>query len=362
MGSVFGRNIRVTLFGQSHAPAVGVVVDGLPAGFAPDMGEMRDFMKRRAPGQTILSTQRQEPDLFEVLGGMADGKLCGAPFAAIIKNRNTRSQDYAGLKDKPRPGHADYPAQVKYQGAQDADGGGHFSARLTAPLCIAGALCIQLLRREGIRVGAHVLQIADVHDTPFDPLAPQLDALIPEYIQVLDANAGAAMASTIDEARMAGDSVGGVVECAVTGLPVGVGEPIFDGVENHLAQAIFGIPAVRGLAFGSGYAAASLRGSSHNDPYTFRDGRVVTRTNNHGGVLGGLTTGMPLVFTVAFKPTSSIFLEQDTVDLVKQQDAKLALKGRHDPCIVPRAVPCVEAAAAIALYDLFLDYKKGGHV
>lgn len=359
MASTFGTNVRVSVFGQSHAPSVGVVMDGLPAGFAPDMEQLRAFMRRRAPGQSLLSTQRAEADLFEVLSGLVDGKLCGAPLCMVIRNSDTRGQDYAGLKNTPRPGHADWPAQVKYRGHQDAAGGGHFSGRLTAPLCLAGGVMLQLLAQQGIRIGAHIAQIADVQDTPFDPMAPQLDALLDGHLRVLDEQAGQRMAAAIDAARLAQDSVGGVVECAVTGLPVGVGQPMFDGLENRIAQAVFAIPAVRGIAFGSGFDAVAMRGSQHNDEYALDDaGRVVTRTNRHGGVLGGLSTGMPLIFRAAFKPTASIFKPQRTVDIARGQEAELTLKGRHDPCIVPRAVPVVEAVAAMAVCDLYLDYVK----
>ncbi len=358
MGSVYGKNIRVSIFGQSHSPAVGVVIDGLPAGFTPDLAALRAFMKRRAPGQNLLSTQRSESDLFEVLSGLSEGRLCGAPFAATIKNSDTRSGDYAGLKKTPRPGHADYPAQIKYHGAQDAAGGGHFSGRLTAALCLAGGLCMQLLASRGIQIAAHIAQIADIHDEGFDPLAPDFTALKEGYLRVLNEKAGEAMAQAIDAARLAGDSLGGVVECAALGLPVGLGDPMFDGLENRISQAIFAIPAVKGIAFGSGFEAAGMRGSLHNDSYIVQDGRVRTSTNHHGGILGGLSTGMPLLLHVAVKPTSSIFLPQQTVDLDTMQPAPLSLKGRHDPCIVPRAVPCVEAATALALYDAYLDYKK----
>lgn len=359
MASVFGNRLKVSLFGQSHSPAIGVVVDGLPAGFAPDMEALRAFMRRRSPGQTLLSTQRKEADLFEVLSGMAEGRLSGAPLAAIIRNRDTQPGDYAGLKDVPRPGHADYPAQVKYKGFQDASGGGHFSGRLTAALCLAGGICLQILAKRGIRVGAHILQVADVEDQAFDPLAPQLDAVQPGYLSVLDAAAGDAMAERINQARLSQDSVGGVIEVAATGLPVGMGSPMFDGVENRLAQAIFAVPAVRGIAFGAGYGAAVMRGSQHNDPYYYQEGgQVRTRSNHHGGVLGGLTTGMPLLFTVAIKPTSSIFLPQESVNLRTGTAATLQLKGRHDPCIVPRAVPCLEAATAITLLDMYLDHEE----
>lgn len=358
MSSVFGKNIKVSVFGQSHAPAVGVVVDGLPAGFTPDMEKLRALMKRRRPGQNIISTQRKEADLFEIISGMTAGKLCGAPLCMIIKNSDTRSSDYQELMDKPRPGHSDYPASVKFGGNQDAAGGGHFSGRLTAPLCLAGGIVLQILEEAGIRIGAHVRSIKDIEDQPFDPLDPEFDELCDDYIRVLDRDAGKRMEELIDQARLAMDSVGGIVECAVTGLPVGVGGPMFEGVENVIAAAIFGIPAVRGIEFGAGFAATKMKGSQHNDTYTYEEGRVVTVSNRHGGVLGGLTTGMPILFRVAIKPTASIFLPQKTVDLTEKKDTILSLKGRHDPCIVPRAVPVAEAVTALAVYDLYLDYLK----
>lgn len=358
MASVFGKNIKVSVFGQSHAPAVGVVVDGFPAAFAPDMERLRALMRRRRPGQTVISTQRQEADLFEVLSGMAEGRLCGAPLCMVIKNSDTRSADYQELKEKPRPGHADYPAGVKFGGYQDAAGGGHFSGRMTAPLCLAGGIALQLLEQAGIRVGAHVRSIAQVEDRAFDPLAPELDRLREGYITVIDEDAGKKMEAAIDRARLDMDSVGGTIECAVTGLPVGMGGPMFEGVENVIASAIFGIPAIRGIEFGAGFASSRMRGSEHNDAYAWREGRVTTLSNRHGGVLGGLTTGMPLLFRVAVKPTASIFLPQQTVNLKEKTEAGLCLKGRHDPCIVPRAVPVVEAVTALAVYDLYLDCQK----
>ena len=357
MGSIYGNNIRISLFGQSHSPAIGVVVDGLPAGFPLDLDRLQAFLSRRAPGQNSLGTRRKEGDRLEVLSGLVNGRLCGAPFAALIRNRDANSKDYASLHDLPRPGHADYPAHIKMKGAQDVAGGGHFSGRLTAPLALAGGICLQLLSDEGIDVFAHILQIADVCDTPFDPLHPQRPT-VQTPLCVLDVAASDAMAAAIEQMRMAGDSIGGVIECTALNLPVGLGDPMFRGLENTISQAVFAIPAVKGIAFGSGFAAASMRGSEHNDSYRYEEGRVVTTTNHHGGILGGLSTGMPLLFTAAIKPTASIYLEQDTISLSRQENARLAIKGRHDPCIVPRAVPVVEAAAALALYDAYVDYKK----
>ena len=360
MSSCYGENLRLSIFGQSHSPAIGVTIDGLPAGYPLDTDALNRFLQRRAPGRTNLSTPRREEDAFEILSGMADGRLCGAPFAAIIRNTNVRSKDYSTLRDTPRPGHADYTASVKYSGFQDVNGGGHFSGRLTAPLCLAGGICLQLLAEEGVRIGAHALRIGGVQDTAFDAAhvsETDLDAIAGD-IPVLDAQAGEAMAAAIEAARAQGDSVGGVVECAACGLPVGLGDPMFDGMENRIAQAAFAIPAVKGIEFGAGFGCAGMTGSTANDPFRMENGRVVTQTNNHGGILGGITSGMPLIFRVAVKPTPSIFQRQNTVRLSAMENAELSLKGRHDPCIVPRAVPCVEAAAAIAIYDAYLSWKK----
>ncbi len=356
MSSTYGENLKLSIFGQSHGTAIGVVLDGIPAGLPVDEEALQAFLNRRAPGQNDYSTPRKEEDRPEFLSGILNGFTCGAPIAAMIRNRNTRSGDYADLKDCPRPGHADYTAQIKYRGFQDCAGGGHFSGRLTAPLCIAGGLCKQWLETRGIRIGAHIAAIAGVSDLPFDPLSPQLDAVQADF-PVLDAAAGEAMRAAISQARMELDSVGGIIECAVTGLPAGLGEPMFGGVESRIGQIVYGIPAVKGVEFGIGFDAAALRGSQNNDPYRMEDGRVVTASNNCGGILGGITNGMPLLFRAAVKPTPSIAREQQSVSLQRGENQLLTVKGRHDPCIVPRAVPVVEAAAAIALLDLLLDGK-----
>ncbi len=356
MSSTYGENLKLSIFGQSHGAAIGVVLDGIPAGLPVDEETLQAFLNRRAPGQNDYSTPRKEEDRPEFLSGILNGFTCGAPIAAMIRNRNTRSGDYADLKDCPRPGHADYTAQIKYRGFQDCAGGGHFSGRLTAPLCIAGGLCKQWLETRGIRIGAHIAAIAGVSDLPFDPLSPQLDAVQADF-PVLDAAAGEQMRSAISQARMELDSVGGIIECAVTGLPAGLGEPMFGGVESRIGQIVYGIPAVKGVEFGIGFDAAALRGSQNNDPYRMEDGRVVTASNNCGGILGGITNGMPLLFRAAVKPTPSIAREQQSVSLQRGENQLLTVKGRHDPCIVPRAVPVVEAAAAIALLDLLLDGK-----
>lgn len=361
MASYLGEHIHVSVFGQSHSPAIGVVVDGLPAGERVDMEELGRFLKRRAPGQNATSTPRKEADLPQFLSGLVDDVTCGAPLAALIENTNTRSQDYAQLRDKPRPGHADFTAQVKYGGFQDVAGGGHFSGRLTAPLCIAGGICLQILKRRGIEVAAHIASIAGEADRPFDPMGESvetLDALKRAPFPVLDEKAGEQMRKVILQAKEEGDSVGGIIECLVTGVPAGLGEPMFGGMENRLAAALFGIPAVKGVEFGAGFGVATMRGSENNDPFTVKDGKLVTETNHAGGILGGITNGMPLVFRLAVKPTPSIAKQQQTVSLSKKQVEELVVTGRHDPCIVPRAVPVVEAVTALVLSDLLFSGEK----
>ena len=353
MSSTFGENLKLSIFGQSHGAAIGMVLDGIPAGLPVDSEKLQAFLNRRAPGQYDWSTPRKEEDKPEFLGGIYDGFTCGAPIAAVIHNHNTRSGDYSDFKTNPRPGHADYTADVKYGGFQDYRGGGHFSGRLTAPLCIAGGLCKQWLEEMGIQIGAHILAIGECGDQYFDPMDPELEAVSPNF-PVLDPEAGAAMRDFISQAKAAGDSVGGIVECAITGLPAGLGEPMFGGVESRIAQIVYGIPAVKGVEFGIGFDCACVPGSQSNDAFAIQDGKVITQTNNCGGILGGITTGMPVIFTTAFKATPSVSCPQETLNIQTGEITSLEIKGRHDPCIVPRAVPVVEAAAAIAVYDLIL--------
>lgn len=358
MSSSFGNNIKISVFGQSHGAAIGVVIDGLPAGESVDMERLEKFLSRRAPGSSPLTTSRKEADKPELLSGLQDGVTCGAPLCAVIKNSDTRSSDYERLKDIPRPSHADYPAFMRYNGFNDVRGGGHFSGRLTAPLCVAGGICLQILERRGITVGAHIASISSVKDDALDPVKVTQDLLAAvsgKELPVVSDGAGELMKAAITKAASEKDSVGGVIECCALGLPSGLGDPIFDGVENRLSAAIFGIPAVRGIEFGAGFAASSMRGSEHNDPYYFSGENVLTTTNNHGGVLGGITTGMPLIFRAAIKPTPSIGLEQDSVSLSQKLDTKLTVSGRHDPCIVPRAVPVIEAVTAAVLLDMLMS-------
>ena len=353
MSSTYGENLKLSIFGQSHGPAIGMTLDGIPAGLPINLEKLQEFLNRRAPGQNDWSTPRKEEDLPEFLGGILDGHTCGAPIAAVIYNKNTRSQDYEDLNDAPRPGHADYTAQVKYGGFQDATGGGHFSGRLTAPLCIAGGLCKQWLEEMGIRIGAHIDFLGGITDTAFDDIDPQICEVMEDF-PVLSQHSERSMIQRINEAKECGDSLGGEIECAITGLPAGLGEPMFGGVESRIAQIVYGIPAVKSLEFGAGKLVAYSRGSKINDAYLISDGIVSTATNHAGGILGGITNGMPVIFRVAIKPTPSIAKPQQTINLKTGESTTIQIKGRHDPCIVPRVVPVVEAAAALAIYDLIL--------
>lgn len=355
MSSTFGNALKLMIFGQSHAPAIGMCMDGFPSGFAPDFEALQIFMARRAPGQGAFSTPRREADEPEFLSGFAGGKTCGAPIAAIIRNTNVRSQDYVNLIDTPRPSHADLTARTKYGESADLSGGGHFSGRLTAPLCIAGGLCLQYLKTLGIEIGAHILRIGQAEDDRFDAVHPILSC---ENGYTVKKEAWDAMQEEIAAAKADGDSIGGMIECAVTGLPAGLGEPMFGGMENRLSQILFGIPAIKGVEFGSGFACASMRGSEHNDPFFADENSVLRTESNHaGGILGGITTAMPLIFRAAIKPTPSIARAQKTARF-DGTETTLEIAGRHDPCIVPRALPCIEAAAAIAILDAILEAKK----
>ena len=323
-----GKNIHLTIFGQSHSKAIGAVIDGLPAGFRIDMRALDAFMVRRRPGQKG-TTARREADKPVILSGLVDGKTCGSPLAMMIENKDARSKDYEQFRTVPRPMHADYPAFIKYEGLNDIAGGGHFSGRLTAPLCFAGGICLQLLGQQGVAIKAKLVSAGGV--------------------------SGRKMKDCIEAAEAAGDSVGGIVECCITGVPAGIGDSGFDSLESNLSKVLFSIPGVKGVEFGAGFAAADMKGSVHNDAWCFdENGTIVTKTNNHGGILGGLSTGMPITFRVAFKPTPSIALPQESLDLETGESTVLEIKGRHDPCLAVRAVPCVEAAAALVLCDYML--------
>ena len=355
MSSTYGENLKVSIFGQSHGAAIGMTLDGIPAGFSVDAEKLQAFLNRRAPGGADYATPRKEADKPEFLSGILDGFTCGAPIAATIRNTNTRSADYESLKAVPRPGHADYTAHVKYGGFQDVSGGGHFSGRLTAPLCIAGGLCKQWLEEMGIAIHGHIVSIAGIPDSParLDFADPDVSQLSPNF-PVISNEAMDEMLAKIQRAKEKGDSVGGEVECIITGLPAGIGEPMFGGIESKIAQIVYGIPAVKGLDFGLGSLMAQFRGSMVNDAFTVEDGNIKTQTNYCGGILGGISTGMPVVFKASIKPTPSIAKAQQSVNLQTGEITTLEVSGRHDPCIVPRVVPVLEAAAAIAVMDLIL--------
>lgn len=356
--SSWGNGVKISIFGESHGEGIGVVIDGLPSGEKLDFEEIYRQMSRRAPGKDKTATPRLEKDIPEVLSGVLNDTTTGSPLCAVIKNTNTRSGDYGNILSCPRPGHADYTGSVRYNGFNDIRGGGHFSGRLTAPLVFAGAVCRQILERRGIKIGAHIFSIGNIKDSSFDPVdIPDelIKRLSGEVFGLIDKNKETRMRELIEECRIQRDSIGGIVECAIIGIPAGVGSPMFGGIENVISSIIFGIPAVKGIEFGTGFAASEMRGSQNNDEFYYDGDTVKTRTNNHGGILGGISSGMPVIFRAAFKPTPSISAEQNTVDLQKHENTKIIIHGRHDPCVVIRAVPVVEAAAAIAVVNILKD-------
>ncbi len=362
MGSTFGKTVKISVFGESHGSAIGVVIDGFPAGIYVDTNFIKREMERRAPASTNLGTERKERDIPQIISGVFEGRTTGAPITAIIANENVLSKDYERIAGFIRPSHADYTGNVRYNGYNDYRGGGHFSGRLTAPLVFVGALCKLALENSEIRIVSHVAQIGEITDRPLDLYEVsynELEELTHNTLPVLDVDAGERMREIIEYARSRKDSIGGIVETAVLGVPAGLGNPMFDGVENALSAAIFGIPAVKGLEFGAGFGFASMFGSEANDePFITADGDIETRSNNNGGILGGITNGMPIQFRVAFKPTPSIATPQSTVDMNTMTEQDLVVGGRHDPCIVPRALPVVEAVTALVLLD-FIIQKEG---
>ncbi len=353
MANSYGENLKLTIFGTSHGSSIGMTLEGIPAGLPVDMEALQEFMRRRVPGRSPWATSRKEADIPHFLSGVTNGITNGAVIQAEIENQNVRSQDYAALKHIPRPGHADLTAWAKYGLGFDMAGGGPFSGRMTAPLCIAGGLCKQWLAARGIRIGAHIAEVYDITDTAFDPVDPALDGVHPDF-PVLNQHCGERMQQAIADAKGRGDSLGGIVECAVTGLPAGLGGPLFGGVEGKIAQIVYAIPAVKGVEFGLGFANAKHPGSYTNDPFLVANAHIRTATNHCGGILGGITNGMPLLLRAAIKPTPSIALPQQSIGLDTGKAVTLTVQGRHDPCIVPRAVPVVEAAVAIAIFDMLL--------
>lgn len=357
MSSMIGNKIRLSIFGESHGDAIGCVIDGLPSGIELDMEKIHLDMARRAPGKDKSATPRLEKDIPNILSGVLNGITTGAPLAMEIKNENTKSGDYEQLKRIPRPSHSDYPAFIKYDGNNDVRGGGHFSGRLTAPLVFAGAVAKQILAEMGVTVGAHIAGIGTAYDEMFDSLsvsASLLQKLGTDSFATISTEKEGEMRAVIENARLSGDSIGGSIECAAVGLPIGIGGNIFDTVEGRLSAILFGIPAVKGVQFGLGFDFAKSRASAVNDGYEIRGGEVCQITNNNGGVLGGMTSGAPLIVSVAIKPTPSISLPQKSVNLEEMKNETLVITGRHDPCIVPRAVPVVEAAVAFGLLDIMI--------
>jgi chorismate synthase len=362
MSSLWNNRISISIFGESHGPAIGVIIDNLPSGEYIDVEELGRFMARRAPKKDGTTTSRSEKDLPQILSGVFNDRTTGTPLCAFIQNTDTHSGDYSNISKLARPGHADYTGAVRYKGFNDVRGGGHFSGRLTAPLCFAGAVCGQILERRGIYTGAHIASIHNIKDSEFDNVkVSKEDILNVRYKEfpVINDRKGIQMKEDIQNARMGCESLGGIIECASVNVPAGIGSPIFDGLENSIAQLVFGIPAVKGLEFGAGFNVAKMVGSQNNDEfYVDEHGHVLTKTNNHGGILGGISSGMPITMRVAIKPTPSISQPQNTVDYHDMSNEVLSVKGRHDPCIVPRAVPCVESAVNIALLAHMLDYPN----
>lgn len=367
MSSTWGNRVRISIYGESHGPVVGVVLDGIRAGEKIVEQDLQQFMKRRVSLDPSVSTHRQEEDKPELLSGLkklGEGMYVttGAPIHVLIRNGNVRSEDYGSMVGLCRPGHGDFTGAVKYGGWNETVGGGHFSGRLTAPLTAAGGICKQILDHQGIRVFSHILSINDVRDVPFDPVSvgnQEADLLEGKQFAVLEESSEEPMRRRIREAAVNRNSVGGVVECAAIHLPVGLGDPMFDGMENRISSILFAIPGIKGVEFGNGFACAQLEGSENNDGF-YRDdqGNVRTVTNRHGGILGGITSGMPLVFRVVMKPTPTIGIPQNTVNLSNGTECIIKGKGRHDPCIVVRGTVCVEAAASIAILDALLEHKE----
>jgi chorismate synthase len=358
MSSSFGNNIKLSVFGESHGKAIGAVIEGLPSGFKLDMGLIEKDMKRRAPTKSDWSTHRGETDEFEIVSGFFNGKLTGAPLCVTIKNKDAHSKDYSELKIKPRPGHADYTANVKYKDNHDYRGGGHFSGRLTAPIVFAGAIAKQILKEDGIEIGAHIYSIKGELDSAFNLVNPVFKGISDKLFPVIDDDAGERMKKIILDAKNDLNSVGGVIECAIKGLKAGTGGPLFGGLEGKISLAVFAVPAVKAVEFGAGTKVSVIMGSENNDEFLI-DKVVKTKTNNCGGILGGISNGMPIIFKASFKPTPSISRPQNTVNLETMENTTIEIKGRHDPCIVVRAVPVVEAMSALVILDeIILDRKR----
>lgn len=355
LSGMWGNNIKISIFGESHGSAIGINVDNLPSGFTLDMKEVTREMKRRSPGNNNLSTLRKEDDEPEILSGYFEGKTTGTPLCAIIRNKDNKSKDYSKIKDVMRPGHGDYPGFVKYSGFNDYRGGGHFSGRITAPMVFAGSICKQILRKEKIEIVSHIQSIGEIKDKSFldcDLDEELINSLKYGEFPLINKNLEDKMKNKILNAKKEGDSVGGVIECIILGVESGIGSPFFDSVESTLAHLMFSVPAVKGIEFGRGFNITEMKGSKANDEYYLDEKKIKTKTNNNGGISGGITNGMPIIFRVAIKPTPSIYKEQDTVDIRTMEETTLKIEGRHDPCIVQRALPVIEGVSAIGILDL----------
>jgi len=358
MSFTFGKNFRVTVFGESHGDSIGVVVEGSPSGMKIDLSFIQRELDRRKPGG-VFTSRRKERDRVEILSGIYNGKTTGAPITMRIKNEDIDSEPYDMIKDTPRPGHADLTAHYKY-GFYDHRGGGIFSGRVTAAIVMAGALAKEILLQNEIKILAHIIQIGDIRVSK-EISDEEIERNVPiSNVNCADLDVSKRMEEEVLRAKKDGDSVGGIVECRVIGVPIGIGDPIFDSIESVLSHMIFSIPGVKGIEFGSGFSSASMKGSQHNDPFFIRNGKILTLTNNSGGILGGISNGMPIVFRVAMKPTSIIMKKQRTVNIKKMEECEIYLRGRHDPCIAIRAVPVIENAASIVIADLIWDkiYKS----
>ncbi len=355
LSGMWGNNIKISIFGESHGSAIGINVDNLPSGFTLDMKEVTREMKRRSPGNNNLSTLRKEDDEPEILSGYFEGKTTGTPLCAIIRNKDNKSKDYSKIKDVMRPGHGDYPGFVKYSGFNDYRGGGHFSGRITAPMVFAGSICKQILRKEKIEIVSHIQSIGEIKDKSFldcDLDEELINSLKYGEFPLINKNLEDKMKNKILNAKKEGDSVGGVIECIILGVESGIGSPFFDSVESTLAHLMFSVPAVKGIEFGRGFNITEMKGSKANDEYYLDEKKIKTKTNNNGGISGGITNGMPIIFRVAIKPTPSIYKEQGTVDIRTMEETTLKIEGRHDPCIVQRALPVIEGVSAIGILDL----------
>ncbi len=358
MSGMWGKHISISIFGESHGTGIGIVLSGLPGGIKIDLEYIKREMKRRAPGQNKISTPRKEGDEFEILSGYFNERTTGSPLCAVIYNTNKISKDYDALKYLMRPGHGDYTGYIKYSGFNDHRGGGHFSGRITAPLVFAGALCKQILEKKEIFIGSHVLSIGHIKENHFDEIKIQgkdLQNLSSKEFPVIEDKVGEEMKKEILKVKEEFDSIGGIIETAIINMDVGIGDPFFDSIESKLSHIVFSIPGVKGIEFGAGFEISKMKGSKANDEFYIENEKIKTYSNNHGGILGGISSGMPIIFRTAFKPTSSIGKGQKTIDINNNENTTLNIQGRHDPCIVPRALPVVDAVAAIAILDMIIE-------